>query len=271
MTAHGRAALGSLELKSCCAAAYGSGWGRLLLGADLHPGGPALTQRLGDLLALRPEATVLDVACGSGSSAVRLVDRFGVRVVGLDAAADQIAAAHDAVRVADLTGRVGLILGDGEELPLRDAAIDAAISECSLCLMPDQQAALREVARVLRPGGGLGIADIVVRGQLPAELDSLAAWLACLGSARSLPEYERLLADSGFTQIEVEAQDQALQDLVQRARLGLAAVEVAARLGRLDLGPRERETAHALARAAANAVHDGTLGYVLVTAVRAPD
>ena len=72
------------DLKSCCAVAYQSDFARLLLGDSFHPGGLALTKRLGKLLALSPSDHVLDVACGLGESAIFLATQFGCRVTGID-------------------------------------------------------------------------------------------------------------------------------------------------------------------------------------------
>jgi cyclopropane fatty-acyl-phospholipid synthase-like methyltransferase len=72
------------EIKTCCAALYETDYARLLLGDSFHPGGLELTERLGNLLELRPGQRVLDVASGTGASAVFLAQRFGCEVVGLD-------------------------------------------------------------------------------------------------------------------------------------------------------------------------------------------
>ncbi|MFQ5409867.1 MAG: SAM-dependent methyltransferase, partial [Anaerolineales bacterium] len=87
------------EFKSCCAALYESDWAHLLLGESLHPGGLALTERLGVALGLGPDKKVLDAACGAGASAVFLAERFGCRVVGVDFSPRLIAAAR--ARAAD--------------------------------------------------------------------------------------------------------------------------------------------------------------------------
>jgi len=63
--------------KSCCADAYSGEWARLLLGDAFHPGGAALTERLGRVLGLAPGMRVLDVATGKGTSALFLARTFG--------------------------------------------------------------------------------------------------------------------------------------------------------------------------------------------------
>src|SRR5260370_39336051 len=72
------------EIKACCATVYASDWARLLLGESFHPGGLALTERLGTLLDLGPAKRVLDIAAGQGSSAIFLAQRFGCEVIGVE-------------------------------------------------------------------------------------------------------------------------------------------------------------------------------------------
>ena len=65
------------DIKACCALLYESDWAKLLLGHSFHPGGLALTHRVGTLLGLKPDMRLLDVAAGQGSSAIYLARQFG--------------------------------------------------------------------------------------------------------------------------------------------------------------------------------------------------
>ena len=85
---------GAASVKSCCADLYASDWARLLLGDCLHPGGTALTARLGQLMELEPGSMVLDVASGRGSSAIHLVRELDCVVVGADYGVANVAAAR---------------------------------------------------------------------------------------------------------------------------------------------------------------------------------
>ncbi|MBO0794977.1 MAG: class I SAM-dependent methyltransferase, partial [Ktedonobacteraceae bacterium] len=71
-------------IKSCCARLYQSDWIQLILGDAFHPGGVGLTEHLGMMVNLEPGQRVLDVASGQGTSAIRLAQRFGCIVVGID-------------------------------------------------------------------------------------------------------------------------------------------------------------------------------------------
>ena len=180
--------LAAEEIKACCAAAYSSSVASLLLGNSFHPGGPALTSRLGRALRVGPGDLVVDVACGPGTSALQLARETGCEVIGVDLAPPP--AADDP--------RVRFVRGDAEALPLADGSVDGALCECALCTFPDKQAAALELTRVLRPGARLALSDLTARrDELPESVRSLPAWVACVADARPLDEIATLLEQGG--------------------------------------------------------------------------
>ena len=136
--------------KGCCARLYESDAVRWLLDDQLHPGGERLTLRLAQLAGVASGARVVDVACGSGATALLLARQLGCEAVGVDLGARAIAQAR---RAAGAGERVSFLIGDAEALPLPDAGFDVALSECSLCTFPDKPRAIAEMARVVRAGG----------------------------------------------------------------------------------------------------------------------
>ncbi|HEY7848430.1 MAG TPA: methyltransferase domain-containing protein, partial [Ktedonobacterales bacterium] len=114
-------------VKSCCAAVYQSDWARLLLGESFHPGGLALTERLGHALGLRPGLRVLDVAAGQGASAIHLAQIFGCELVGVDLGPASAHAANEAAERAGVAHLARFICGDAERLPIDDATFDAVV------------------------------------------------------------------------------------------------------------------------------------------------
>ncbi|HVV43715.1 MAG TPA: methyltransferase domain-containing protein, partial [Bryobacteraceae bacterium] len=184
-------------LKSCCAAAYQSDFARLLLGDSLHPGGQALTARLGERLGLASGMRVLDVASGKGESAVFLAVRFGCHVDGVDFGARNVGEARARAAAAGVSHLVSFVEGDAEQLDFPDAAFDAVICECAFCTFPDKCAAAREFARVLRPSGRLGMSDLTRAGALNPDLEGLLAWIACIADARPAEEYAAYCKDAG--------------------------------------------------------------------------
>ena len=131
-------------VKQCCARLYESDIVSLLLGDSFHPGGVALTERLGHLINLTEDSHVVDVASGRGTSALHLAQRFGCRVSGIDLSQQNVdRATADAVRLG-LADRVQFRVGDGECLPLAAESVDAVICECAFCAFPDKSRAARK-------------------------------------------------------------------------------------------------------------------------------
>jgi arsenite methyltransferase len=254
------------ELKSCCAAVYESDFARLLLGDSFHPGGLALTERLGQLLALSPNDHVLDVACGRGESAIFLATRFGCRVTAIDLGETNVAGATSRAEAAKVATLVRFKLGDAEKLEDLDASFDAVICECAFCTFPNKQAATSEFARVLRPGGRLGLSDLTRSGELTSELAGLLAWIACIADARPVEEYVAYLEQAQFQSLSAEPHDEALAQMVRDVRGRLLAAEMMVRLEKMRLPGVDFEDAKTTAACAVDAVRSGLLGYSLVTA-----
>jgi arsenite methyltransferase len=217
-------------------------------------------------MRLGPGDRVLDVACGRGASAVHLAESFGCRITGLDYGAENVAAAEAYAAARDVAHLTAFRRGDAEELPFDDAVFDAVISECSFCTFPDKTMAAMEMARVLRPGGRLGLTDMTVNGTLPEELQSLLAWVACVAGAGTPKEYVATLREAGFDHFTIEDQRDALLRIVDDVRRKLLGVELAVGLGKLDLGDLDLSGGKRLARRAVELIESGVVGYTLITA-----
>ena len=258
----------SAEIKACCAAVYGGEAVRWLLGDRLHPGGAALTARLIDALGVGPDALVADVACGAGASALQAAAQTGCSVVGIDLAAANVGRARAAAEAAGLAKHVRFELGDAEALTLDDGRVDGVLCECALCTFPDKPAAVRELTRVLRPGGTLALSDVTAEPDgLPVELRSLDAWIACVDAARPLEALADVVSAAGLVVARTERHDAALRALVERAdaRLRLAC---ALRSGIPATLAASIDRGLTIAAAAQRAIAAGTLGYAVVIARR---
>ncbi len=100
---------------------------------------------------------------------------------------------------------VAFLKGAIDALPLDDASVDVAISNCVVNLSPDKPAVFRELARVLRPGGRIGISDVVAEDRLsPAERAERGGYVGCIAGALSKGEYRSLLASAGLVDVSVE-------------------------------------------------------------------
>jgi ubiquinone/menaquinone biosynthesis C-methylase UbiE len=256
------------ELKSCCATLYESNFARLLLGDSFHPGGLRLTRVLGEKLQLGPGMRVLDVASGKGESALFLVRHFGCDVVGIDFGADNVREANGRAAAAGVPHLTTFCQGDAEKLDLPDGGFDAIICECAFCTFPDKVAAAREFARLLRPGGRVGLSDLTRSAVLPSELQGLLAWIACIADARPVAEYAQYLTGAGFVDVRVEPHDEALAEMVREIQGKLLGAELMSKLKKIDLAGVDFTQAKLMARAAADAVREGTLGYAILDARR---
>ncbi len=252
------------ELKLCCANAYQRDAVALILGDSYHPGGLGLTRRLAGALALRRGERVLDVASGPGTTAFLLAAEFGVAVEGVDLGDQAVAAANAKAAEQGLDDVAQFHVGDAERLPLPDESVDAVVCECAFCTFPDKATAAAEMARVLKPGGRIGITDVALDPKrLDAELQSLAGWVACLADARPVDEYVQLLAAAGLVVTMRESHDDALAQMIDQIDARLRAFHIAkvAALADVDFELALRRTAHA-----ARAVRDGIAGYTLLVA-----
>jgi arsenite methyltransferase len=249
------------DLKACCAQLYESDAVRWLLDNELHPGGERLTRRLAEVAGVARGQRVVDVACGSGATALLLARELGCDTVGVDLGARAI---EQAKRATHAGARARFLLGDAEALPLPDASFDVALSECSLCTFPDKPRAIAEMARVVRAGGRIGIADVTADlDALPAPLRSAATRVACVADARSADAYAALLRDAGCDLLAIEPHDAELRAMADRVEARLRVARMVVPAG--DQRERIRE-AGALARLAIDAIARGSLGYALITA-----
>jgi ubiquinone/menaquinone biosynthesis C-methylase UbiE len=154
---------------------------------------------------LREGEVVLDLGSGGGIDVLLSARRVGPtgRAYGLDMTDEMLALA---VRNAAEAGasNVEFLKGRIEEIPLPAETIDVVISNCVVNLSPDKQAVLAETFRVLRPGGRIGISDVVAEDRLsPAERAERGGWAGCIAGALSRGEYELFLAAAGFRDVSI--------------------------------------------------------------------
>lgn len=263
---------GPSVVASCCAAAYGSEWARLLLGDAFHPGGLTLTDRVADLLDIGPDSRVLDVAAGIGTTAIHLAATRGCAVVGIELSAANVAEASRRARSAGVRNRVDFHCGSVESWRGWDsgngAGFDAAICECAFCTFVDKPAAAAAMARALRPGGRLGVSDLTRNVEIPVELEGLLAWVACIAGALPIGEYQATLCDAGLRVDGVEVHDDALLAMADTIRGRLVGAGLLVGLGRMPPPPVDLDDARRMARVAMDAIRQGRLGYAVLSAIK---
>jgi SAM-dependent methyltransferase len=158
------------------------------------------------LIDLKPGETVLDLGSGGGIDVLLSATRVGPsgKVYGLDMTDDMLALARENQRKAGATN-VEFLKGTIEAIPLPDQSVDVIISNCVINLSVDKDAVLREAFRVLKPGGRFAVSDVVIRGDVPAEVRrSLELWVGCVAGALRDDEYLSKLQAAGFTDAAVD-------------------------------------------------------------------
>jgi SAM-dependent methyltransferase len=193
------------------------------------------------LAELKPGETVLDLGSGGGIDVFLSAKRVGPSgfAYGLDMT-DEMLSLAERNRQAQGVANVRFLKGHIEQVPLPDNSVDVVISNCVINLSADKASVLREAFRVLRPGGRFAVSDVVVQGQLPAELrKNMELWAGCIAGALEETTYRQLLADAGFTDIGVEvtrvyeAQDLAASDCCDSLASADSFAELAASGGQL--------------------------------------
>lgn len=169
-----------------------------------------LLDRIGPARGLR----ILDVGCGDGVLATRLA-QGGARVTGLDASADMLAAAHRRTKAAGV--EIDVVEGDAGNLPFPTGLFECVVSVATLCFVDDPRRAIREMVRVLKPGGRLILGEFG-RWNLWAAQRRVKGWLRAglwrRAHFRSRGELLALAANAGL-------EDATVQDPFSTPRSGL--------------------------------------------------
>jgi SAM-dependent methyltransferase len=155
---------------------------------------------------LREGETVLDLGSGGGIDVILSAKRVGPTgtAYGLDMTDEMLALARQNAAESGVAN-VHFLKGEIERIPLAASSVDVIISNCVINLSVDKPAVTMEMARVLRPGGRIGISDVVAEDQLtPGERTERGSYVGCIAGALSKSEYEALLDAAGFEQVSVE-------------------------------------------------------------------
>jgi SAM-dependent methyltransferase len=155
---------------------------------------------------LREGETVLDLGSGGGIDVILSAKRVGPTgtAYGVDMTDEMLALALRNAREAGISN-AHFLKGVIEQIPLPAQSVDVVISNCVVNLSVDKAAVLAEIGRVLRPGGRIGISDVVAEDELtPADRAERGSFVGCIAGALSKGEYEAGLAAAGFEEISVE-------------------------------------------------------------------
>jgi SAM-dependent methyltransferase len=158
------------------------------------------------LAELKPGEVVLDLGSGGGIDVLLSARRVGPtgKAFGLDMTDDMLALARRNAEEAGVEN-VEFLRGQIEHIPLPSNSVDVIISNCVINLSGDKSTVLKEAFRVLKPGGRFAVSDVVVKGELPADVkQSMELWVGCVAGALSDTEFVSLLENAGFANASIE-------------------------------------------------------------------
>lgn len=204
---------GSEALESCCAEDGQIVFGSLLYTPDERADLPdaAVLASLGcgnptAVAELQPGEIVLDLGSGGGIDVLLSARRVGPtgRAIGVDMTDEMLGLARRNAAEAKIDN-VEFRKGTIETLPVDDASVDVVISNCVINLAADKGAVFAEIARVLRPGGRMGVSDVVAEDSLsPAERAQRGSFVGCIAGALSMSEFRDGLQAVGLTDIDID-------------------------------------------------------------------
>ena len=154
---------------------------------------------------LRPGEVVLDLGSGGGIDVLLSARRVGPtgKAYGVDMTDEMLELARANAAEAGATN-VEFLKGHIEDVPLPDGSVDVVISNCVINLSVDKPAVMAEMFRVLRPGGRVGVSDVVAEDRLtPAERAERGSYVGCIAGALSETEYRESMAAAGFSEVDV--------------------------------------------------------------------
>jgi SAM-dependent methyltransferase len=192
--------------------------------------------------SLAPGEVVVDLGSGAGNDAFIAARAVGAggRVIGIDMTPEMIAKARaNAEKLG--TANVEFRLGEIEALPVESGTIDAVISNCVLNLVPDKEKAFAEIHRILKPSGRFIVSDVVLEGDLPADVRRNAElWAGCVSGALQKDEYLSIARAAGFDlAVEKERVIEVPDEIVEAATSG-AVPAIAVRILSITLAGRKR-------------------------------
>ena len=149
--------------------------------------------------------TVLDLGSGAGADVLISARRVGAtgKAIGLDMTDEMLELAR-ANAAEEGVANVDFVKGYIEDIPLPDDAVDVVISNCVINLSADKGKVLREVARVLRPGGRFAVSDVIADDNMDADTRAdMEQWTGCIAGALTRGQFEAALADAGLVDLEI--------------------------------------------------------------------
>jgi arsenite methyltransferase len=158
------------------------------------------------LAELKEGEVVLDLGSGGGIDVLLSARRVGPtgKAYGLDMTDEMLELARENQLKAGVEN-AEFLRGEIEAIPLPDSSVDVIISNCVVNLSGDKRKVIAEAFRVLKPGGRFAVSDVVVRGEIPAQVrQNMELWVGCVAGALTEGDFKTYLLEAGFEQVDIE-------------------------------------------------------------------
>jgi SAM-dependent methyltransferase len=172
----------------------------------LHPGGFKATEELAGACKIDKSTRVIDIACGKGTTAVYLAEKYGCKVVGIDILEDMIEEARKLAEKKRVSHLIEFRVGDALNLPFDDNEFDVAFSQAMLILVEDKLKAVEEAVRVIKPGGFAGWVELSWKAEPPDDFISEATddvSASCMRNVDTFEDWRKLFKQVELKNLEV--------------------------------------------------------------------
>ena len=253
---------------ACCSIIYSHPLATWLIGESFHPGGLALTEELAGLTGLHAGQRLLDAGCGRGTSTVHLAKLTGCDAVGLTLESDGVSKGRQLAEASGVGEQVRFVQDDILHMDTISGDFDVVLMECVLSTLEQKPESLRQLYRITKPGGFIGLTDVTVFSELPEQLRGSIGAALCMADARNLDEYMSLVEEAGFRVKEFRSAKEAAQQLIKKIGARLMIADAAIGLGSLNVDRSLIANARNALKTASKMVDEETLGYGLIVAQR---
>lgn len=176
----------------------------------IHPGGFGATNQLLKYLSPSSNSKVIDIACGKGTTAIFIAERFGCNVTAIDIDAKLIEEAKYLTKKKGLKNKITYYVGDALKLPFNDNEFDIAVSQAMLVLIDDKVKAIKEANRVIKPGGKAGWLELSWKKEITKEFIEKVSTIICAYCMTNVSTYDgwkKIFTEAEITNIIVKPLD----------------------------------------------------------------
>ena len=172
----------------------------------IHPGGFEATNKLIKHLKIAPNSKVIDIACGKGTSAILIAEKYGCNVVAIDIDKKLIEDAKNLTKKKGLEKKIAYYVGDALKLPFKDNEFDAAISQAMLVLVDDKIKAIQEANRIIKKGGIAGWLELSWKKEVSKDfIEKISSVICayCMTNVNTFNGWKEIFNKAGITSLNV--------------------------------------------------------------------